>query len=132
MRHKVTLYLSEDLLQQYKRAAVRQGVSLSACLTLHLSTLPSQFDALQQWLAGRFDELQNSNGAVMEKALQAMTAKSGDGLLAKAGLDRLPSDLLLTALSMMGRELADLSPEAREQMAAQGRELLARTNGAGK
>jgi hypothetical protein len=124
--------LNEDLLQLYKREAAKQGLSLSACLVRHLSTIPNQIHELQQWLADRLDKLDASNGAVMDKALQVLAARSGDGLLAKAGLQHLPPDLLLTALTMMGRELADLNPEAREQMAAKGRELMAKTNGAGK
>jgi hypothetical protein len=55
---QVTLYLPDPLYQRARREAVKQGLSLSSYLTKQLSTMPTQIEQLQNWLASRLDQLE--------------------------------------------------------------------------
>jgi hypothetical protein len=132
MRKQLTLYLPEELHNRFSREAVKQGLSLSAYLTRHLSTMPSQIDELQQWLSARLDRLDAACGAVMDKALQVLSTRAGDGLLARAGMEHMPPELVLGALIDVSRELREIPAQHRQRLTENGRALLARTNGASK
>ena len=132
MRQQVTLYLTDHLLQRFKREATRQGLSLSACLTRHLDSTPQQIDELQQWLATQFDALRESCAAVIDTALKVMATRSGDGLISHAGLEHVPAELMLGALLNVGRELNELPAEDRQALIEKGRAMLARQSGAAK
>lgn len=125
MRQKITFYLPEHLVMRYRQEAERDGVSLSAHLVRRLSLMPEQIDELREWMAGRFDRLD-------ERLNRAPAALSDDRLLALVGLDQVPRDMLLAVLGDLKEELAELTPKQREHYIAKGRELLAKANGANK
>lgn len=47
------------LYERVKREAVKTGLSLSSYLTRQLSTMPSQIEELQNWLAARLDRIES-------------------------------------------------------------------------
>ena len=57
MRQQVTIYLSDELAERFKREAERMGISISAYVTRQLTTAPNQWEQLQLWLCHRFDRL---------------------------------------------------------------------------
>jgi hypothetical protein len=121
LRRKVSCYLPKELAVRFQEQAARQGISLSAYLVRTLA-VEDQIDELQQWLASRFDRID-------ERLNQPL---SEDRLLTLAGLDQVPRDLLLAVLGDLKEELAVLTPKQREHYMAKGRELLAKANGAAK
>jgi hypothetical protein len=124
MRQKANIYLPPELLMRYQAEAERDGLSLSAHLVRRLS-MRDQIDELQDWMAGRFDR-------VDERLDRVSAAPADDRLLALVGLEKLPREVLLGVLRDVKEELAKLNTKQREHYSAKGRELLARTNGAAK
>ena len=132
MREKITLYLSEHLLQRFKREATRQGVSLSACLSAHLDSTPEQIDELQRWLGTQFDALHESTSKLIETALKVLATRAGDGLISHAGLEHVQPELMLGALLNVAGTARSGSRD-RQQLIERGRTALARFhNGASK
>jgi hypothetical protein len=124
MRQKANIYLPPELLMRYQAEAERDGLSLSAHLVKRLS-VREQIDELQDWMAGRFDRID-------DRLSRTPATRSDDRLLALAGLEQLPRELLMGILHDVKDEITKLSAKHREQLSAKGREFLARANGAAK
>jgi hypothetical protein len=131
-KEKTSVYIPPEILEACHREAARRNVSLSAYITEQLASTPSQIAAHQQWLSQRLDRLEASVGAAVDAAGRLLTAKAGDGLLAKAGLDNDPPELVMGALAALAGQLRALPEHQLKDLAAKGERLLARTNGAGK
>jgi hypothetical protein len=124
VRHKVNVYLPDEVIARYRAEAEREGVSLSARLVQTLAWR-DQIDQLQTWMAERFDGFE-------ARLNQTLTRLTFAQMLAATGLDQLPEETLLAILRDLKEEVQGMTDKQREHYAAKGREMLAKMNGNGK
>jgi len=119
LRQKVSVYLPADEAERYQNEAARRGISLSGYMVETLS-VREQIERLQEWLEGQFNSLKRG----------VTTGVSAHSVLALAGLDHLPEDVLLGILRQVASDVEKLTPQKLDSFAKKGRELQPRSNGA--
>ena len=132
MKQAYTIRLEQALGEALQREADKRNVSFSRVCAEQLSALPSQIDDRFDRIERHLESVAGTIAALVEEVRRIVTARSGDWMLARFGLEHLPQEFLFGALNSFAKQVQELTPDQRQPFIKTGRELLARAqNGNG-